>query len=107
MGKLQKAWARRARAKLLTELGAKCAHCGEREALGFDCISPRGDRHHKMDTSARMSFYRGEHRLGNLQVLCSECNRRKGDYSEDELARVRVETRQQEQSPAQPGETPF
>jgi len=53
--------------------------CGATESLEFDCIEPRGDRHHRMDSSARMSFYHQQHRLGNLQVLCSHHNNLKSD----------------------------
>ncbi len=34
-----------------------------------------------MDSSQRMSFYRKQFRLGNLQVLCGRCNAWKGDLS--------------------------
>ncbi len=54
------------------------AFCGTTEQLEFDCIKPMGDKHHRYDTSQRMSFYRRRHAEGNLQVLCSTCNARKG-----------------------------
>lgn len=85
MGAYQKEWARRARANLLALLGPSCAYCGSVHGLTFDCISPKGDRHHRMDTSARMSFYRGQERAGNLQVLCLTCNSRKGESERSEL----------------------
>ncbi len=77
MGAAQKDWARRARIKLKTELGDKCAKCGATEPdveLEFDCVKACGDKHHKMDTSHRMSFYRAQHRIQNLQILCKKCN---------------------------------
>jgi hypothetical protein len=74
MGKRQKEWARRKRAEMVTLLGSKCATCGAREELSFDCIVPQGHRHHTFDTSARMSFYRAQYRVGNLQLLCDRCN---------------------------------
>lgn len=74
MAKRQKEWARRARESLLSELGNQCNQCGTTEKLTFDCKEARGDSHHKMDTSHRMSFYRSEHLKGNLQILCSKCN---------------------------------
>lgn len=77
MAKRQKAWARRARAQLMLELGGVCAECGAVTNLVFDCIQPTGDRHHRMDTSARMSYYRTERQRGNLQVLCDDCNTHK------------------------------
>ena len=56
-----------------------CAHCGTDENLEFDCIWPRGHRHHRGDASQRMCFYRRQFREGNLQVLCNFCNAKKGD----------------------------
>ena len=79
MAKAQKEWARRKRSELLELLGNVCAHCGTTENLEFDCISPRGDRHHRGEASQRMCFYRRQFREGNLQVLCNVCNGRKGD----------------------------
>ena len=78
MGKAQKEWARRKRRELVAVLGGVCAWCGTAEQLEFDCIRPMGDRHHKYDTSHRMSFYRRQHAAGNLQLLCCSCNGRKG-----------------------------
>lgn len=70
MGMRQKEWARKARQELMNILGGCCATCKTTKDLEFDCILNRGDRHHKLDTSARMSFYRAEHMRGNLQILC-------------------------------------
>ena len=77
MAKRNKEWARKARTALLSELGNCCAECGTDQKLTFDCKVPCGDRHHKMDTSARMCFYRAQHKLGNLQILCKYHNDRK------------------------------
>ncbi len=79
MAKTQKEWARRKRRELMTLLGNVCAHCGTRKDLEFDCIRPRGDKHHRGDASQRMCFYRRQWREGNLQVLCNVCNAQKGD----------------------------
>lgn len=78
MAKRQKEWAKAKRAELMATLGAVCVTCGTTEKLTFDCIQPQGDEHHRKDTSARMSFYRKQHAAGNVQVLCHECNSRKG-----------------------------
>lgn len=78
MAKIQKQWARNQRFQLQFKLGGVCAVCGTDKDLDFDCIEPRGDEHHKMDTSHRMSFYRRQHREGNLQLLCRhKCHKKK------------------------------
>lgn len=79
MGKPEKEWAKRKRRELIALLGNVCAHCGTDENLEFDCVSPKGHRHHRGDASQRMCFYRRQFREGNLQVLCTVCNARKGD----------------------------
>jgi|GEM_PF-794637 len=80
MSQRHKEWARRARVKLLADLGNRCAVCGVpawAADLEFDCILRQGDEHHRKDTSARMCFYRQQHRLGNLQSLCPDCHKEK------------------------------
>lgn len=79
MARAQKDWARRKRQELMALLGNVCAHCGATCNLEFDCVRPQGDRHHRGDASQRMCFYRRQFRRGNLQVLCGDCNARKGD----------------------------
>lgn len=74
MGREHKLWAKRARARLVERLGGACALCGTTDNLVFDCIIPQGDKHHRMDPSARMCFYHRQERLGNVQVLCDACN---------------------------------
>jgi 5-methylcytosine-specific restriction endonuclease McrA len=88
MAKRQKQWAINARFTLTFVLGGQCA-CGETKELDFDCIEPQGDRHHKMDTSARMSFYRKQHKNKNLQLLCKQCHKKKN--KDDELKRLENE----------------
>jgi hypothetical protein len=56
---------RRKRVELMALLGNVCAHCGTDENLEFDCISPKGHRHHRGDASQRMCFYRRQFREGN------------------------------------------
>lgn len=41
-----------------------------RGPLTIDCKEPQGDKHHKMDPSARQSFYHQQLREDNLQLLC-------------------------------------
>ncbi len=79
MSRAAKEWAKRKRRELMTLLGNVCAHCGTMDGLEFDCIYPKGDRHHRGDASQRMCFYQRQFREGNLQVLCNVCNARKGD----------------------------
>lgn len=84
MAARQRVWAAKVREKLFDTLGRRCAWCAAREdeaKLTFDCIVPTqdGDRgHHKIEWSSRMSFYRKQLDLDNLQVLCSSCNSKKG-----------------------------
>lgn len=82
MGKRQRDWARRLRVQIRKDLGNKCAHCGATEELEFDCISPKGDEHHKMEQSARVSFYRVQYALGNLQLLCEKCHKKKTSFEQ-------------------------
>ena len=72
MGKVQRAWAKKQRLELRRKLGMKCNQCGSRDyrKLEFDCIEPRGGKHHRMEWSWRISFYRKEFSQGNLQLLC-------------------------------------
>lgn len=61
-------------------LGPICKDCKATEKLTFDCIEPQGHKHHKMDTSQRMCFYRKQFDKHNLQVLCDSCNGKKGAH---------------------------
>lgn len=66
------------RDELFASLGRFCAHCGSEDQLEFDVLEPMGDRHHRMNALDRAYFYRKQHAIGNLQVLCGPCNRWKG-----------------------------
>lgn len=72
MGLKQKQWARRRRALLIEVLGGICAHFSVKckGVLTIDCIVPQGDAHHRMESSARQSFYHDQLRKHNLQLLC-------------------------------------
>lgn len=74
MARRHKLRAKERRRELLALLGGCCRVCGATRRLEFDCIIPQGDRHHKFDTSHRMSFYFQQHRLGNIQILCRKHN---------------------------------
>lgn len=71
-------WAHAQRAHLLKILGEKCVRCMVTTNLTFDCIKPTGGRHHRLSSVARMTFYNRQFRLGNLQILCHDCNSKKG-----------------------------
>jgi hypothetical protein len=79
MGRAEQEWATRNRRELLELFGNVRAHCGTDENLDFDCVPPRGHKHHRGDASQRMCFYRRQLLEGNLQVLCMACNAREGD----------------------------
>ena len=77
MGLRQRIWARRQFVRLFKLLGDQCAWCGVTAPLEFDCIEPMGPVHHRSGPSARACFYRRMYSIGNLQVLCFDCHRRK------------------------------
>lgn len=81
MGLEQRQWARQQRLKLRRILQMRCWACGSRDyrKLEFDCLIPQGDKHHKIEWSWRMSFYRSQFLQHNLGLLCSKCNSKKGD----------------------------
>jgi len=85
MGARQKDWARRKTYELRVQLGGMCAKCGTTKDLEFDCIKPQGKAHHKMEWSQRMSFYNRQNKLGNLQLLCGDCNWDKGRTSDKQF----------------------
>lgn len=71
------AWARRERARLIQELGGRCASCGARERLEIDHIHGTTWRLASKSRWMRVILYRREARQGLLQVLCRHCNARK------------------------------
>lgn len=89
----QREWARKKRLELRCLLGLKCKHCGSKDyrTLEFDLIvlTDKKDKngitfHHKsMEWSWRMSFYRQQLNMKNLQLLCSKYNSAKGNKIED------------------------
>lgn len=79
----QVVWAQNKRAWLMKVLGSKCARCPSVTCLTFDCIKPRGGAHHKLSSVSRMTFYVREFRQGNLQILCHDCNSRKGANAQE------------------------
>jgi hypothetical protein len=73
---------------MVIALGAHCQGCGTEECLTFDCISPRGDTHHRWSAPQRISFYRKQMREGNLQLLCANCNALKADMASEVWRRI-------------------
>lgn len=84
-------WAAKERERIMQILGKRCRRCGVDFCLTFDCIKPTGDGHHRLSSVARMTYYREQFRRGNLQVLCSSCNSKKGATAE---ARYQMPTNQ-------------
>ena len=84
MGIRQRIWAAKAQRVLRRQLGMKCGNCGSKfyRKLEFDVINGDGygERHHRMEWSWRISFYRAEHKKGNLQLLCDRCHAIKTSY---------------------------
>lgn len=78
MSARQRNWAARTWAHLIADLGGRCARCGKKRDLELDCIRPQGHKHHRIEWSWRISFYRSQYAAGNLQVLCKHCNAKKG-----------------------------
>jgi len=78
MASRQVKWAQNKRSWMIRILGGKCARCQTTECLTFDCIRPQGGKHHRLSSVGRMTFYAQQMRMGNLQLLCSACNSKKG-----------------------------
>jgi 5-methylcytosine-specific restriction endonuclease McrA len=83
MGLRQRAWANRAKAKLIAELGGECVMCGTTEDLEIDHLYKREWSIRNTEFSWRISKYRKEAALGLLQLLCGDCNKFKGRPTED------------------------
>jgi len=70
--------------KLVIELGGQCVNCGSTENLEIDHKKPRQWRLEAVEMGRRVSRYVREAREGLVQVLCSECNKLKGDREDRE-----------------------
>lgn len=88
----QRQWARKKRLELIRLLGLKCIDCKTRDyrKLEFDVIvnvdkEPNTKpRHHTMEWSWRMSFYRKQYHDGNLVLRCQKCHAKKSNKEEIE-----------------------
>lgn len=72
-------WAKSERERLIDELGGRCVECGALEGLQFD--HKTGLRRwiaRNLSRWMRMVHYRREAAQGELQLLCGDCNRKKG-----------------------------
>lgn len=83
MSKRAKTWAKKARLRIITDLGGKCANpeCGETDydKLTFDHIHGKDWEATGKSTDQRMLRYNKEHKLNLLQCLCCSCNSKRGD----------------------------
>lgn len=77
MSKRHVNWAHKAKFTLQFALGGRCIECGTTKNLEFDCINPQGHRHHAIGFVRRICFYRKQHVLNNLQLLCRKCHIKK------------------------------
>ncbi len=86
MARRQREWARRTRDFLRDFFGGKCARCDETnpDLLEFDTKTPTGHDHHRICWPQRMSFYKKQFRLNNLQLLCKKCNAKKAGHEDQE-----------------------
>ena len=95
----------------LAQLGGVCVSCGSNENLERDCITPRGDEHHKMSTDQRATFYAREIKAGNVQLLCKDCHTKKtvvdirsvGEIQRQDETRNRSEGTTSAEGPCHPG----
>lgn len=71
-------WNTQRRDRLRRLLGGRCAYCGLCDGLDFDCKKPTKDGHGKLSTVQRMTYYLRQYASGNLQLLCRDCNVKKG-----------------------------
>lgn len=74
MSKATKSWAKAARIELIVSRGGACERCKALQNLTIHVLARSDQRHHGMDPSARICYYRKEARAGNIQVLCQACH---------------------------------
>lgn len=67
---------------LIASLGAKCEACGAKEDLQLDLVTPLKGVSHGNGRTGRLCFYIRQWRLGNVRLLCADCNQLKADKSD-------------------------
>lgn len=82
MARRHNRWAVKARRRLVFELGGRCELCRSTvlDDLEIDHKYGRTWTPREVSSSARVSRYRREARLGLLRVLCKSCNSRDGAF---------------------------
>jgi 5-methylcytosine-specific restriction endonuclease McrA len=71
--------AKEIKAELIEKLGGKCMKCGGEEALEFDHLFQRTWICRSINIYRRYLRYKKEAAEGSLQLLCSTCNKQKGE----------------------------
>lgn len=73
------------RQRLLARLGGVCVYCGcaVPAKLEFDHIKPATWPRDKTNSRKRLKIYEQEAAAGLLQILCSDCNKKKS-WKEDQ-----------------------
>ena len=69
----------RRKVQLLASLGGKCVACGATEGLEFDHIRPADWPRNAYSSHHRLKLYAMEATVGNIQLLCADCNKRKSN----------------------------
>ncbi len=93
MGYRQKSWATRKRLELVKLLGGECRQCGSKGDLQIDHINGKSWTANKVGSDTRVCRYMREMKEGKLQVLCGDCNSKKGGDGQYYGPRQRKRTR--------------
>lgn len=75
---------KRARAKLIQEMGGKCCKCGSIEGFEFHHKFKRTWTARKASRWQRIANYKREWARGVLELLCKKCNKEAGEPTEYE-----------------------
>lgn len=72
-------WAKKERARLITELGGKCVHCGSTEKLQFHHTVARTWIASKLNRWSRLARYKEDIAAGHIELACKPCNQKLGE----------------------------